>query len=319
MTQAAEWQKDLRDAMADARATQGFVHTLSRCRARPSLTLLEIAWRWAIGIPVLVVLYFEGTRILAATTFAGTGIDSITFTDPMGAVVALSNAIDRLWQPVMSVAVWLGPLLALAWVVVSSVGRTMVLRRMTTLPANARTGTVMLLQMVRILALGGSLAVWFSALRLASRRAIWAPLLAGGEPNLVLYFAIAIVASLGLFTLWGVVSWIFAAAPLLASLEGLGFAASLRAAATRRELRGPMVEINLVMGIVKIALVVLAMVFSATPLPFENVATPTFMHWWYAAVTVWFFVASDFFHVARLMQYVDYARPENEDKSSARI
>jgi len=316
--------------MAEARATQGFVHTLSRCRRRPSLTLLEIAWRWSFGIPTLAILYFEGTRILAATSLAGTGIDSLTFTDPMGAAVVLSNVAGRLWQPVMNVAVWLGPLLALAWVVVSSFGRTLVLRRMMglsqdrlagdTLPANAQiynqTGTVILLQLVRLLALGGSFALWFGALRLASREAIWAPLMAGGEPNLVLYFAIVIVASLGLFTLWGVVSWIFAAAPLLASLEGLGFAASLRAAAMRRDLRGPMVEINLVMGIVKIALIVLAMVFSATPLPFESVATPEFMHWWYAGVTVWYCVASDFFHVARLMQYVDYAEPSGQRPST---
>ncbi|HXB62455.1 MAG TPA: hypothetical protein VNU94_06355 [Acidobacteriaceae bacterium] len=305
--------------MGDVRATQGFVHTLSRCRRRPSLTLLEIAWRWAFGIPTLAILYFEGTRILAETSFAGTGIDTITFTDPMGAAVALSSAIGRMWQPVVSIALWLVPLLALVWVVVSSVGRTLVLRRMVTLPAHARIGTVILLQLVRLLALGGSLAVWFGALRLASREAIWAPLLAGGEPNLVGYFAMVIVASLGLFTLWGVVSWIFAAAPLLAQLEGLGFSASLRTAITRRELRGPMVEINLVMGIVKIALIVLAMVFSATPLPFESVATPEFMHWWYLGVTIWYCVASDFFHVARLMQYVDYAHPESQDKSSARI
>jgi hypothetical protein len=46
------------------------------------------------------------------------------------------------------------------------------------------------------------------------------------------------------------------------------------------------VEINLVMGIVKIALIVLAMVFSACPLPFESVATPEFMAWWYVGVTV---------------------------------
>ncbi len=169
--------------------------------------------------------------------------------------------------------------------------------------------TVIYLQLVRLVALAGSFALWFGTLRLASREAIWTALMAGGEPNVVLYFAIVIVASLGLFTLWGVVSWIFFAAPVLAVVEGLGFAESLRAARQRRNLRGPMVEINLVMGIVKIALVVLAMVFSATPLPFESMATPEFMHWWYAAVTVWYCVASDFFHVARLMQYVDYAHP----------
>ena len=42
-----------------------------------------------------------------------------------------------------------------------------------------------------------------------------------------------------------------------------------------------LVEINLVMGIVKIALMVLALVFSACPLPFESVATPEFLTWWW--------------------------------------
>jgi hypothetical protein len=63
------------------------------------------------------------------------------------------------------------------------------------------------------------------------------------------------------------------------------------------------VEINLVMGIVKIALVVLAMVFSACPLPFESIATPDFMAHGYIAVGVWYLVASDFFHVVRLAAY----------------
>jgi len=304
--------------MADARVTQGFVHTLSRCRQRPSLTLLEIAWRWAFGIPVLGLIYWLGRGIYLRTPLDGTGIDSITFTDPMGAAVAIHAAVERLWPQVMALAWWLVPLLAVAWAVASGVGRALVVRRMIAADifsqqapifsqrqAEARTGTVVVLQLVRLVALAGSFGVWFLALRYASATAITGPLLAGGEPNLVLYFAIVIVASLGLFVLWGVVSWVFFAAPLLAVMEGLGFAASLRAAVVRRKLRGPMVEINLVMGIVKIALVVLAMVFSATPLPFESVATPAFMAWWYVAVTVWYCVASDFFHVARLMQYVE--------------
>jgi hypothetical protein len=291
------------DEERGARATQGFVQTLARCKRRPLLTLLEVAWRWAFGIPALLIVCVQAMRILSSTSLAGTGMEQITLTDPMGAAQSLSLAAARLWPPVLHTTLWLGPLLAMVWVVVSSVGRALVLRRMTGL-AQRRLPTVILLQFVRLLALCGSFAVWFCALRLASHRAIWAPMLAGGEPNLVLYFAIAIVASLGLFTLWGVVSWIFAAAPLLASLEGLGFVASLRAAAIRRALRGPMVEINLVMGIVKIALIVLAMVLSATPLPFESVATPEFMRWWYAGVAVAYCVASDFFHVTRLMQYV---------------
>jgi hypothetical protein len=302
--------------VAEARTTQGFVHTLSRCRQRPSLLLLEVAWRWTFGIPALLLVYFEATRILAATSLDGLGLEQMTFTDPMAAAEALSAAASRLWPVVVGVAMWLAPLLAVAWCVASSIGRGLVLRRMVVtgllprLAAKPATGAVIALQIVRLSALGASFAVWFEALRWASHQAIWKPLLAGGEPNLVLYFAIAIVASLGLFTLWGVVSWVFSAAPLLAVVEGLTFAGSLRAAVTRRTLRGPMVEINLVMGIVKLALIVLAMVFSATPLPFQSVATPEFMRWWYVAVAIWYFVASDFFHVARLVAYADYAEAE---------
>jgi hypothetical protein len=49
-------------------------------------------------------------------------------------------------------------------------------------------------------------------------------------------------------------------------------------------------------------------VFSATPLPFESVATQTFLYWWWAGVTLVYFVASDFFHVARLVAYLELWR-----------
>jgi hypothetical protein len=129
-----------------------------------------------------------------------------------------------------------------------------------------------------------------------------------GEPNLVGYFALVIVATLGLFTAWAVVSWALSVAPLLAMLRGLGVGGSLAAAFRLGPLKGKLVEINLVMGIVKIALIVLAMVFSATPLPFESVTTPEFLMWWWIGVTVLYLVASDFFHVARQIAYLQLWR-----------
>ena len=131
---------------------------------------------------------------------------------------------------------------------------------------------------------------------------------AGNEPNLVGYFALVIVGSLGLFTLWAVVSWALSVAPLLAMLRGLGVGGSLAAAFRLGPLKSKLVEINLVMGIVKIALIVLAMVFSATPLPFESVATPQFLAWWWVGVTVLYLLGSDFFHVARQVAYLQLWR-----------
>ena len=66
--------------------------------------------------------------------------------------------------------------------------------------------------------------------------------------------------------------------------------------------------LNLVLGIVKIALIVLAMVFSAIPLPFASVMTGTPLYLWWVLVSILYLVASDFFQVAQLAAFVEFWR-----------
>jgi len=228
----------------------------------------------------------------------------MSLTDPFAATATLAKAAEALTQPALQIAAWLAPLLAIVWIGGSSLGRTLVLRRADP-QLHARPATLMALQVPRMLGLAAIFAVWFLCLRSSARLTVSGPISSGEEPNLVLFCAIAIVATLGLFTLWAVVSWIFFVTPLLAMRLNLGVWASIAAAFRLGPLRGKLMEINLVMGIVKIALIVLAMVFSACPLPFESVATPEFMQWWYAGVAVLYLIASDFFHIARLVGYLE--------------
>jgi hypothetical protein len=297
---------------APVRGTQSFVHTLAACWKRPSLTALEVAWRWGFGVPAAAVLWYEGTRILADTPVNVDALKGMSILDPMSATATLAQAAGVLMPAALRVAVWLAPLLLAVWVVVSSVGRAVVLRRVDA-GLHARPGTVMVLQAARMTALAGSFAVWLACLRAAAEYSVNGPMAAGQDPNLVLYCALAIVTTLGLFILWSVVSWALSVAPLLAMLRDLGVGASLKAAFRLGAVRGKLVEINLVMGIVKIALIVLTMVASACPLPFESVATPEFMLRWYAVVTVVYFVASDFFHVVRLVAYLELWRVYDGD------
>ena len=302
------------------RGTESFVHTLSACWKRPSLTLLEVGWRWAYGIPTLVLVSWRVRLALLAAT-GGTldparlGLDRQLLNDPVGALSAdplsatgkLTGAIGMLLLEVRHVAMWLVPLLLIAWVVVSSLGRSVVLRRADAQMHN-RPGTLIMLQAMRIATLTGIFFVWFAGLRWSAGVAIQAPTAAGAEPNLVLYCALVILLTLGLFTLWAFVSWVLAIAPLLAMLRDLGVRESLVGALRLGPLRAKLVEINLITGIVKIALIVLAIVFSATPLPFETITTPEFLGWWWAGVTVLYLVWSDFFHVARLIAYLNLWR-----------
>jgi hypothetical protein len=315
---------------APVRGTQSFVHTLSACWRRPGWTGLEVLWRWAYGVPALWVIGARLKGIVAAHTGgtfdpAALGLDRALLNDPVGALTAdpmgavgkFAAAFAAVWPDVRHVAVWLVPVLLAVWVVVSSAGRTMVLRRVDA-RLDAWPGTLMALQAIRMAALAGTFWAWLACIQVTARVAVTGPIAAGQEPSLVLYCALSIVATLGLFTLWAVVSWVFSVAPLLAMLRGLGAAASLRAAFRLGPLKAKLVEINLVMGIVKIALIVLAMVFSASPLPFETVATEAFLAWWWAGVTVLYLLGSDFFHVARLVAYLDLWRAFELEETSPR-
>ena len=305
------------------RGTQSLVHTLGRCWRRPSLTALEVLWRWVFGVPVLWVVWTQMRRILllhaggpdGSIDLRRLGLDAKLMADPVGAAAAdplgvsakVREAAGLLLPDVVHVALWLVPLLLVVWVVVSAVGRTVVLRRMDS-RLHARVGTLIALQAVRMVVLAGSFGLWFRCLGWAADVAVTRPVMAGNEPNLVLYFAMVIVSTLGLFTAWATVSWVLSVAPLIAMLRDVGVVASLRGGFRLGPLKGKLVEVNLVMGIVKIALIVLAIVFSATPLPFESVTTPDFLRNWWIGVTVFYFVASDFFHVARLMAYLELWR-----------
>jgi hypothetical protein len=286
------------------RGTQSFVQVLGECRRKPSLLLLEIAWRWAFGIPLLLLLGYEGWRIytLTAQAMTGSGLDQLTLMDPEQAAAITSNIYAVLTPPVAHLLYWLLPLAAIGWAIASGVGRNVVLRRYdAALPW--RPVRMAVLQLLRVVFLVGSFWFWFAAIQWDARFA-----LTGEEPNIVLYCALVICLSLGVFTVWALVSWVFSIAPLLALLEDLGVGASLKRSLRLGPLAGKLVEINLVLGIVKLGLIVLAMVFSAIPLPFEAVVQGTGLYAWWALGAVLYLIASDFFQVARLVAFVDLWR-----------
>ena len=115
---------------APLRGTQSLVGQMGWVFERPSLTLIEVAWRWLFGAPLLVVCWVEAQRIVAALPLEAAGVTNIDPQNPWVAAVQLSQAW-ALYQPhVATVLRWLLPVAAVAWVVISGVGRSMVLKRL---------------------------------------------------------------------------------------------------------------------------------------------------------------------------------------------
>jgi hypothetical protein len=309
------------------RGTQSFVSILSLCWRRPSLVALELAWRWLFGIPLLAALFFTGQRVWnqTAAQIRSTGLFDFSLQFPLNGALSIAESYQILRTPILHALAWIVPIAVVTGAIAAGIGRNAVLRRYRpTLPW--KPGVSIALQLLRLAALCLTFALWFRAIQGAANFALASASptdVAQGEPNLVVYCALVIVISLGSFTVWALLSWVFSIAPLLAVLENRSLASSLARSLRLGPLRGKLVEINLVMGIVKIALVVLAMVFSATPLPFESVVHGATLYAWWAVVTVLYLVASDFFQVARVVAFVElwqiFATPLQNARASVAL
>jgi hypothetical protein len=128
-----------------------------------------------------------------------------------------------------------------------------------------------------------------------------------GEPDLIGYFIWAIFLSLGFFIAFALLSWALSIAPLLMLIEERSALSALgQAFRLGKGFTSKLAEINLVMGIVKLALIVLAMVFSAAPLPFSDELGPGALHVVTTGAVVFYLVANDYFQVVRLKAFIEF-------------
>ncbi|HEV2486637.1 MAG TPA: hypothetical protein VGT08_13985 [Terracidiphilus sp.] len=289
---------------APLRGTQSLVGYMGWVRNRPLLTALEVIWRWTFGIPLLLVCWMQWRHILAAFPLESSGFNSIDPQNPWVAIVQLTN-VWTFYQPhVLSVFRWLLPAAALAWVVISGLGRNLVLKRMESRLRYRPVGMIAL-QAAWLVMLAAVFWGWFGCMRWAAASHISV----SGEPDLVGFAIWTISLSLAFFTAWALISWALSIAPLLMLLERRSAPSSLgESLRLGKPLTSKLAEINLVMGIVKLALIVLAMVFSAAPLPFSDELGGNALHVVWAASTVFYLVANDYFHVVRLKGFVEFWR-----------
>jgi hypothetical protein len=291
---------------APLRGTQSLVGQMGWVFNRPLLTAFEVGWRWLFGIPFLAVCWIEMQRILAEVPPASAGLDAINAQNPWQASVQLAHAWALYAPHVGAVLRWLAPFAALAWVVVSGLGRSLVLKRID--PAMAarlrfRPLPMMLLQAGWLALLGATCWGWFSAMEWIAASHITD----GAEPDLIGFAIWLIFLSLAFFTAWALASWTFSVAPLLMLLEERSALSALgQSPRLGMEFTGKLVEINLVMGIVNLALIVLAMVLSAAPLPFSDELGADALHLISLAAIVFYLVASDYFQVVRLKGFVEF-------------
>ena len=289
---------------APLRGTQSLVGQMGWVFQRPSLTAIEVVWRWLFGLPFLVVCWIQTRNILDELRPGSAGLSNFDPQNPWVAAAQLSNAWALYQSRVAAVLCWLLPLAALVWVVVSGLSRSFILKRMdSTLPFHP----------VAMIALQAAWLAFFALTCWGWLRSMqWVAsthITPNAEPDLIGFAVWVIFLSLGFFTAWALLSWALSVAPLVMLLENRSALSALgQSLRLGRPMTAKLVEINMVMGIVNLALLVLAMVLSAAPLPFGDQLGSEALHAVWAVATIFYFVASDYFQVVRLKGFQEFCK-----------
>lgn len=291
-------------AAQPVRGTQQMVDHMGWVFRRPRITLIEIAWRWIFAIPFLFICWLQVQHIAAALPPDQAGMTLLKNQNPWISSVQLGVVWTNYLPYILHVLVWLAPAGFLGWCFLAGIGRGIVLRRLRP-DAPYRPFTVMFLQACWLMLLLGLSLAWYECIQWIAAT----HMASAAEPDLVGYSIWTIFVSLGLFTLWAVVSWPLTMAPILALLEGRSaFSALAEGFRLGKVFTGKLIEINLTMGIITLMLIVLAMVFSSAPVPFSEELGSGALHFAVALSFLFYCVASDYFQVVRLKAFLEFWR-----------
>lgn len=268
----------------------------------PAVVAVEVGWRWLFGIPFLLLCRARLDHVLTMLTPEQSGLSNIDPSNPWLAAGRFARAMGQYKPLVAHEARWFLPCAALVWIVISGLGRSLTLKSAAPW-FRFRPFAMMALQTVWLALFGSICWGWFSSVSAVAA----SHFAAGSEPDLIGFAIWLIFLSLAFFTVWALAGWIVSVAPVLmleedrSAVSGLGLTLRLG-----RTFTSELVEIGMVMGIVNLALIVVAMVLSAAPLPFSDELGSGALHVVWAGATVFYLIAHDYFQVVRLKCFMRF-------------
>ena len=287
---------------AQVRGTQTLVDQMGWMLRRPGIVTVEVGWRWFFGVPFLLVCWTRLQHVLSVLTLEDSGLHNIDVQNPWIAAAQLSRAFAK-YEPIIAHELkWLAPVATVVWILVSGLGRSFAFYRMEP-RLKFRPFSMMVLQTVWLALFGGVCAGWF----LSVGRAAAAHFSGSAEPDLIGFAIWLIFLSLAFFTVWALAGWVVSVAPVLMLLEERTAVAALAEGLRLGKIfTSELVEIGMVMGIVNLALMILAMVLSAAPLPFSDQLGGDALHMVWAAAAVFYLIAHDYFQLVRLKCFIQF-------------
>jgi len=268
----------------------------------PAVVALEVGWRWLFGIPFLLVCLSRLNSILAILPPERSGLSEINAQNPWIAAGELTRALWQYEPLVTRELQWIVPVAICVWIVIAALGRNFALK-LAEPRIRVRPLAMVVLQSAWLAVFGAICWGWLRSVGWAAASHVRG----NGEPDLIGFSIWLIFLSLGFFTLWALLGWVVSVAPVLMLLEDCSAPAALRLAfRLGRPFTSELFEIGMVMGIINLALIVVAMVLSAAPLPFSDVLGSGALHVVWACAVVFYLIAHDYFQIVRLKCFIQF-------------
>src|ERR1700679_2675767 len=97
---------------------------------RPSLTGLEIGWRWLVGGIALYVAAVALGSYGVGVNVDVSGLQNLSVFQPVAAIQSIHALAHSIWGYTIPMLRWMVPSVIVLWLVVAAVGRTVVYRRL---------------------------------------------------------------------------------------------------------------------------------------------------------------------------------------------
>ncbi len=279
---------------------------LARIRREPSLLAIEVAWRWVFGVVAIAMLVFAFAQLKNEVRVSPEERAQLTSTDPNLLMLTLGSIGERVLPLLWRLVEFIAPVLLVLWTVASTLGRSVVLRKLIGSERARFCWT-------------GLLGV--HALRAASVVAlatayVGASLLGASISNssfvmVGIFLAMFFVA----IAVWIWVHWVLSLAANYPVSSGMGtiesVQAALRLSRTRgRELRAVAVS----NGVARTVAGLCAAILGLIPLPLYRVVPGTLLAIELVLAIVYCLV-SDWLLLARLVGYAEIAASEGDASS----
>jgi hypothetical protein len=268
-----------------------------------SLVGAEIAWRWAFGAAVWVLIFLACFTWLDALP--------VTKTDELllgsGSPPLMGRAIDHIFHGSAAILIrafaLLVPALMVLWAIAASVGRAAILRTLRP-ELRVRWRTLLAVNFLRaVAALAGVVGV-IAAFVVFSRLASPAPP-AAPRPNAALGLWFVIMLATGVC--WGLVNWFLLPAPVFAVREGRVADALVATGRNFRDYTGKWFWIATAFGLMHLT----ALVAVSTVGPFVLAVAGAGPRWFslltFTAITLVYFAVVDALQVTRIVAHVALA------------